>query len=96
MLSQREDALVVKVEDWGVGFDPQRVESKRYGLTGIRDRAKLLGGKARIRTRPNEGTLLRIKLPLEDILLPSIWRQPEAESSGDDSSSDWGIETDQE
>ena len=93
-LSQRTDSLVVKVEDWGVGFSIDRVESKRYGLTGIRDRARLLGGKARIRTAEGEGTLLRVKLPLEDVLLPAIWQQPDVESSGEDSSSDWRIVVD--
>jgi hypothetical protein len=35
--------------------------------------------------------LVRIKLPLDDVLLPQGWRQPEAESTGEDSSSDWQV-----
>ena len=90
-LSQRNDALVLKIQDWGIGFDPRRVDSKRYGLTGIRDRAKLLGGKARIRTASGEGTKLRVKLPLEDMLLPLGWEDRASEAFDDDSSSDWRL-----
>lgn len=84
-LAQRDDSLVIKIEDDGRGFDLPNVESKRYGLTGIHDRARLLGGKAKINTSPGAGTKLRIKLPLEDVLLPAGWRQPEIEWSGEDS-----------
>jgi len=89
VLSQREDSLVIKIEDWGVGFDPKKVETKRYGLTGIRDRARLLGGKAKIRAAEGEGTRLRVKLPLEDVLLPQGWQQPEVDSDDEGSSSEW-------
>jgi PAS domain S-box-containing protein len=77
VLSQRVDALVIKVEDWGVGFNTLTTKSRRYGLTGIRDRARLLGGKAKIRSEPGQGTRLRVKLPLNDALLPEGWKQVE-------------------
>lgn len=87
-ISQRNDVLVIRIEDEGVGFDPPRIKSRHYGLSGIRDRAKLLGGKARIKSQPGHGTRLRIKLPLDDVLMPDAWPDPTLDSD-DDSSSDW-------
>lgn len=87
VLSQREDSLVIKVDDWGKGFDTKKVKARRYGLTGISDRARLLGGKAKIRSKPGEGTQLRVKLPLKDVLLPDNWQPTGLED--DDSSSNW-------
>ncbi len=91
VLSQRTNELVIKIEDRGIGFDVKNIEHKRYGLSGIRDRAKLLGGKAKIRTAVGEGTLLRIKLPLKDIVLDEEWLPPELGSSDDLSSSEWEV-----
>jgi PAS domain S-box-containing protein len=92
VLSQRRDALVIKVEDWGVGFDTLTTKSRRYGLTGIRDRARLLNGKAKIRSEPGMGTRLRVKLPINDILIPDYWQIPKL--GDDDSSSGIGPITD--
>ena len=92
-LSQRKDQLVIKIEDRGVGFDPANIETKRYGLVGIRDRARLLGGKAKIRTGVGIGTRVRVKLPLQDVLMPQAWEQPEVDS-GEDSGSDWRNDSD--
>ncbi len=87
-ISQRQDVLLIKIEDEGIGFDPPRVKSRHYGLSGIRDRAKLLGGKARIKSQPGHGTRLRIKLPLQDVLMPADWPDQKIDSD-EDSSSDW-------
>ncbi|MCA9270754.1 MAG: PAS domain S-box protein [Planctomycetales bacterium] len=86
-LSQRASSLVIKVRDWGVGFAVEKVKPRRYGLTGVRDRAKLLGGTARIESEPGQGTRVRVELPLADILLPGVWRQPEISPLDEDSSS---------
>ena len=63
-LVQHEDALRIKVQDWGVGFDPGAVRDDRFGLEGIRERARLLGGKANVETVPQQGTCLTVELPL--------------------------------
>ncbi|NLY02783.1 MAG: PAS domain S-box protein [Rhodopirellula sp.] len=63
-LVQEQDELRLEVQDWGVGFDPACVAENRFGLEGIRERTRLLGGKMKIRSRPGEGTLLRVVLPL--------------------------------
>jgi signal transduction histidine kinase len=61
----QDDAHVrVTVEDWGCGFDPRAVPKDRFGLEGICERARLLGGRANIDSRPGEGTRILVELPL--------------------------------
>jgi PAS domain S-box-containing protein len=70
-LVQLGDEARVTVEDWGCGFDPSQVGQKRYGLQGVRERARLLGGRAKISSSPGQGTRIDVVLPLTDVLLPS-------------------------
>ncbi len=63
-LTQRDDALRIKVQDWGVGFDPAAVRDDHFGLEGIRERARLLGGAITIESAPRRGTSVAIELPL--------------------------------
>lgn len=63
-LVQHGDRLRVGVRDWGVGFDPAGIEEHRFGLRGIRERARLLGGKVTLRTAPHQGTYVGVELPL--------------------------------
>ncbi len=46
------------------GFDTKTVRENRYGLEGIRQRAKLLGGKSSIRSKSGEGTRVTVELPV--------------------------------
>lgn len=62
-LWQREKALLVEIEDWGVGFDPNGVSPKCCGLKRIRQRARLSGGRASIQSAPGEGTRILVELP---------------------------------
>ena len=63
-LTQNAERLLVEVEDWGVGFDATQVPPGHYGLKGIRDRARLLGGHATIDGEPGKGTRILVELPL--------------------------------
>jgi len=58
------DRLEIVVQDWGVGFDPARVADKRLGLKGIRERARLLGGRVQVDAAPGKGTRIVVDLPL--------------------------------
>jgi signal transduction histidine kinase len=62
-LEQEGDLLVVSVQDWGIGFRPQDVQKTRYGLTGVKERARLFGGEATITSSPGQGTLVQVRLP---------------------------------
>ena len=63
-LKQRGDRLRIEIRDWGVGFDPKIVQENHFGLEGIRERARLLGGKCNIKSKPGEGTAIVVELPV--------------------------------
>jgi signal transduction histidine kinase len=55
--------LVVTVEDGGIGFDAGGAHHG-MGLSNIRLRAEKLGGETTIRSRPGEGTTVKVLLPI--------------------------------
>jgi signal transduction histidine kinase len=59
--------LIVKVSDQGRGFNPKTVlpQGETSGLSGIRERITMLGGKFFIQSKPNEGTTLIAELPTQ-------------------------------
>jgi PAS domain S-box-containing protein len=63
-LIQEGDGVTLEVRDWGIGFDPDAVQENRFGLEGIRERARILGGKLSIETKPGAGTVVRVKFPV--------------------------------
>ncbi len=62
--------LGVQVEDRGVGFDAERALSagETSGVSGMRERVRLLGGQLDIESAAASGTRLTVELPLEDVL----------------------------
>jgi signal transduction histidine kinase len=69
-MTQTDGDLRVAIQDWGVGFDMAHVKQTRYGLTGMRERARLFGGKTEIDSAPGKGTRIVVTLPLADAILP--------------------------
>jgi len=63
-LTQHDKVLQVRIQDWGIGFDPREVEHDRFGLEGIRERARIFNGHGTIRSVPNQGTTVLVELPL--------------------------------
>ena len=63
-LAHRGGQLHIGVRDWGVGFRPNDVSEQRFGLQGIRERVRLLDGQTTIESKPDEGTHVRVELPL--------------------------------
>lgn len=61
---QNHDRVRIVVQDWGIGFDPQNVDDKCFGLTGIRERTRLLGGDVHIDTSPGKGSRIVVELPI--------------------------------
>jgi PAS domain S-box-containing protein len=65
-LAARDGALELQVQDDGRGFDQAAArEGYSYGLLGMTERARLIGGSLRIDSRPGEGTTVSIHIPLE-------------------------------
>jgi two-component system sensor histidine kinase UhpB len=60
-----EDFLKIEVLDDGEGFDPA-LASEGIGIIGMRERVFAVGGSIRVESRPGEGTLVAIQLPLAD------------------------------
>jgi signal transduction histidine kinase len=59
-----DDEVEAFVRDRGVGFDPATVPNGRRGLAdSIQGRIERAGGKATVRSRPGEGTEVRLTLP---------------------------------
>ena len=63
-LVQAGDRLRIEIRDWGIGFDPKTVPKNHFGLEGIRQRARLLGGKCSIRSTLGKGTRIIVELPV--------------------------------
>jgi two-component system, NarL family, nitrate/nitrite sensor histidine kinase NarX len=57
--------LILEVRDDGVGFDLDDIPGpSQHGLQGMRERAELMGADFQITSRPFEGAVVRVRLPL--------------------------------
>ncbi len=64
-LRHSPDQITLLVADDGQGFDPGAVRERHgLGLPGMRERAHLVGGEARVRSRPGRGCVIRAYAPL--------------------------------
>lgn len=62
----RQGELRATVQDNGAGFDPA-VEGRRegsFGLTGMAERARVLGGRLEVESQPGQGTRLQFVVPV--------------------------------
>jgi two-component system, NarL family, nitrate/nitrite sensor histidine kinase NarX len=66
-ISCREDGgdLVLEIRDDGIGFSPEDIPgTSRYGLQSMRERSDLIGAEFQVISRPLDGTIVRVRLPL--------------------------------
>ncbi len=69
-LTGQNEQLRLDIIDDGVGFEPgadaaaSAAGAGHYGLVGMRERARLVGGCIEIRSAPGQGTALRVNLPM--------------------------------
>jgi signal transduction histidine kinase len=63
-----KESLNLQITDQGSGFDMATLQSPQEssGLSGMRERARLLGGELVIESTPGAGTSLTAILPLAD------------------------------
>ncbi|MEN8235249.1 MAG: ATP-binding protein [Actinomycetota bacterium] len=69
-VTSREETVRIVVSDDGKGFDSDAAPGANdghLGLAGMRERADLLGGEIVIRSRPGEGTVISIEIPLTGV-----------------------------
>lgn len=64
LISQRNDDVVVTIEDNGVGFLPTTLSSGDHlGLFGMRERVEMLNGRFTIESSPGKGTTVNVEIP---------------------------------
>lgn len=56
---------VLRLEDDGRGFDPATAPTTGFGLPGLRERARTVGGSVEIDSAPGTGTRVVVRLPLD-------------------------------
>jgi signal transduction histidine kinase len=68
-LAENGDGLVVVVQDDGIGFDPAEGLERPgcYGVAGMQERARRLGGALRVESAPGEGTRVILRIEEEDL-----------------------------
>ena len=60
-----DQSLNLQIRDFGVGFDPAvSLKGVSSGLSGMRERARLLGGELVIESAPCQGTTVTAMLPV--------------------------------
>lgn len=67
-LRESKNDLIIEVRDDGQGFFPEDVSSaSRHGLRSMRERADLIGADFQVVSRPHEGTIVRLRLPVKNL-----------------------------
>jgi signal transduction histidine kinase len=61
-VAQEPDRLLLSIQDDGKGFNPR--QERGMGLIGMEERVSALGGRLIVESASDEGTLLRVALPL--------------------------------
>lgn len=65
LLIQRDQFIIMRVVDDGVGFKVDEAKSAgSYGLQNMEERAKEIGGMLKIVSLPGKGTRLEVKVPI--------------------------------
>lgn len=70
VLGKRDDRITLEIRDNGAGFDPGALASaegprRGFGLTSMRERAELTGGRLQIESGPHRGTRILVSWPEE-------------------------------
>ena len=61
-----DDAITLRMRDNGVGLPPTFSPAKlSHGLSGMRQRARALGGEVRWESAPRQGTRIDVRIPLQ-------------------------------
>jgi PAS domain S-box-containing protein len=66
LLEKRKDLIVLIIEDNGKGFktDDKKIRSRGIGLSGMSERAKIIGGELEIESEKGTGTTVYARIPL--------------------------------
>ncbi|WP_078379254.1 sensor histidine kinase [Sutcliffiella halmapala] len=67
LLIERDDLIILRVVDDGIGFDVEKERAGSYGLQNMHERAVEIGGIMKIVSVENSGTRLEVKVPKIDL-----------------------------
>lgn len=77
-LTDSGNVLTLEISDNGQGFSPlEQVNPKTYGLKGLQERAKSVGGWLDVSTYSGKGTSIILSVPLNDASVPTGKETPE-------------------
>ncbi|MGO8749780.1 MAG: sensor histidine kinase [Thermoguttaceae bacterium] len=68
-VARTQDRLEIEVEDWGIGFDWEKVNGHAFGLQEVYHRATLLDGEMVVDSAPGKGTRISVSFPFQDMPL---------------------------
>lgn len=65
-ITKRAQDILLQTQDNGIGFNysDKKQQGKGMGLLSLQSRAELLGGQLLVHTKPGEGTIFEIQIPL--------------------------------
>ncbi|HZH61228.1 MAG TPA: sensor histidine kinase [Metabacillus sp.] len=64
LLIKRDEFVIMRVTDDGIGFDHEEEKTGSYGLQNMYERAVEIGGTMKIVSLKNKGTRLEVKVPI--------------------------------
>ena len=71
-LVRNEANYLLEVRDNGRGFDPSLRKEKSFGLVGMQERALMLGGEVDISSAPGRSTVIRVHIPIRNIVTNAL------------------------
>ncbi|MDA0676713.1 MAG: ATP-binding protein [Chloroflexi bacterium] len=74
--SDTEQALLLRISDDGIGFNPETMKTSGLGMVNIQDYTDALGGTAELHSEPGRGTMLIVTIPFTAPAASSRLRQP--------------------
>jgi two-component system, NarL family, sensor histidine kinase UhpB len=74
VLERKSEGLALVLEDDGIGFDPEAAprnvsgsgRAPGLGLSGMKERVELLGGKIAVESAPGNGSAIFVQVPLDE------------------------------
>jgi signal transduction histidine kinase len=65
-LSREDDNFILTVQDNGLGFEQEKMQSNGMGLSNMQERVTIAGGLFSIQSNQRRGTILTAQFPLPD------------------------------
>lgn len=63
---ERDNLAIFRVQDNGIGFEITDAKTGSYGLDNVKERAVEIGATCKVVSVPSQGTIVEVKLPIEN------------------------------